>query len=150
NILIKSSNYVAQRGIKVKPISLKILAPFLETSSLEEEEVLQEKWAIMLTNMIDSELNLQNHIFPFILGQISLQEFDALKKLQEDEAQLSKNQETIRALGYTYDLPTEMKKLKEEVNHQQQFGLWIPLNDFEIANLTRLGLVRDLPPSINI
>jgi len=40
---------------------------------------MQDKWAILLSNLVDSEQNIENHVFPYILSQLSKSEFDALE-----------------------------------------------------------------------
>ncbi|MCX2680943.1 Abi-alpha family protein [Galbibacter sp. EGI 63066] len=80
-VLNKAKEYCEKHGIKPHTISFKLLVPLLETSSLEEDEVLQDKWAILLSNMVDSEQNVENHVFPYILGQISINEFLNLEKV---------------------------------------------------------------------
>src|SRR5829696_7046169 len=50
-ILLKAKNYVEKNNIPIKEISIKILVPLLDKASLEEDEVLQDKWAKMLVNM---------------------------------------------------------------------------------------------------
>src|SRR5690606_30389556 len=64
-VLNKAKEYCEKNGIKPKTISFKLLVPLIETSALEEDEVLQDKWAILLTNMVDSEQNVENHVFPY-------------------------------------------------------------------------------------
>jgi len=138
--------------LKIKEIPVKILVPLLEHSSLEEDDELQDKWAKMLANMVDSELNLQNHIFPYLLSQISLAEFNALRKLSTDEAEyldaLRKLSEKLKddVLLRNRDLREE----KERIEHIEQRGLWIDLEGYERANLVRLGVIRELPPKIFI
>ena len=78
NILLKAKAYVEKNKIDIKQVPLKILVPFLENASLEEDETLQDKWAIMLANMASSETNLHNQIFPYILSQMSIEEFNGL------------------------------------------------------------------------
>ena len=54
---------------------------------MEENEKLQDKWATLLANMVDSNQNIENHIFPYLLSQLSVQEFDVLEhtfKKKED------------------------------------------------------------------
>jgi len=78
-ILHKAQAYCERHNISPKVISLKILCPLLEHSALEEDEVLQDKWANLLANMVDSEQNIDNHVFPYLLSQISISEFTALE-----------------------------------------------------------------------
>jgi hypothetical protein len=151
-ILLKAKKYVEERKLSVKEIPVKILVPLLENSSLEENDDLQDKWAKMLTNMVDSESNLQNQIFPYLLGQISLQEFNQLKKLSTDEKEFVKErlelQEKKKNDHFFRDLNNG--KLKEKIDKIEQGGLWIDLEEYERANLIRLGLIRELPPKIYV
>ena len=65
-------------------ISLKLLCPLLDGAASEEDETSQDKWATLLSNMIDSEQNIQNHVFPCILGQLSINEFSFLERVLQD------------------------------------------------------------------
>ena len=67
-------------GIKPKTVSFKLLCPLLEGASFEEDEEMTEVWSSLLSNLVDSEQNIENHIFPYLLGQISKEEWFALKK----------------------------------------------------------------------
>lgn len=151
-ILLKAKDYVEKRNVKLKEIPIKILVPLLDKASLEEDERLQDKWSKMLTNMVDSELNLQNQVFPYILSQISLTEFDHLKKLLEEEKQHWQKVKELVELNKTdkYSFNQETKAIKREVDKIEQSGFWILLEEFERANLLRLGLVRQLPPKIYV
>ena len=69
-ILNKAKLYCARHDIKPNCISSKMLCPLLEGASLEEDEEFQEKWSILLGNLVDSEQNIQSNVLPYILGQI--------------------------------------------------------------------------------
>lgn len=77
-LLEKAKKYCDKNNISPKSIPVKILVPLLNDASLEEDDQMLDNWAILLSNMVDSEQNLQNHIFPSILGQLSLNEFEYL------------------------------------------------------------------------
>lgn len=149
-ILLKAKDYVAQHNISLKEIPIKILVPLLDKASLEDNEELQDKWAKMLTNMVDSEQNLQNHIFPYTLSQISIEEFHALKELLHEEFQYREVKKELTALQTDdkFAMKAENKKLKEKINQTEQDGFKIMLDGYQCANLIRLGLVRELPPKI--
>lgn len=83
-MLNRAKDYCEKHNIQPKKISLKILSPLLEYSSLEEEEVMQDKWSILLSNLIDSEQNIENHVFPYILSQLSTDEFLPLEKVYDN------------------------------------------------------------------
>lgn len=53
-ILLKTKDYVEKKNIKIKEIPIKILVPLLENASLEDNDSLQNKWANLLVNMIDT------------------------------------------------------------------------------------------------
>ena len=85
-ILNRAKELCEKNNITTKAISPKLLCPYLENASLEDDALLQDKWANLLVNMVDSELNIQNHVFPYILGQLSKDEFLLLeRKLQEEK-----------------------------------------------------------------
>ncbi len=130
-ILLKAKTYIEENNIKIKEIPIKILVPLLENASLEEDEELQDKWAKLLANMADSESNIQNQVFPYILSQISIDEFNALKILSENE---------MKALRYN----------NNKVEAFEQDGFKIELEEYEKANVERLGLIRKLPPKIYV
>jgi len=83
-MLNRAKDYCEKHNIQPKKISLKVLTPLLEYSSLEEEEVMQDKWSILLSNLIDSEQNIENHVFPYILSQLSTDEFLPLEKVYDN------------------------------------------------------------------
>lgn len=74
-ILNKSQEYCLKNGVSPKQISFKLLCPLLDYAALEDDEYLQDKWAVLLTNLVDSQQNIENNIFPYILSQISKPEF---------------------------------------------------------------------------
>lgn len=79
-ILNRAKDICEKGNIKPKAISLKLLCPYLEYASLEEDEYMQDKWANLLTNLVDSEQNIENNIFPYILSQMSKSELLTLKE----------------------------------------------------------------------
>ena len=74
-ILNKAKAYCEKHDISTKQISLKVLCPLLDHAALEEDELLQDKWAALLSNMVYSAQNIENHVFPYILSQVSTNEF---------------------------------------------------------------------------
>lgn len=84
-MLNKAKAYCEKHNVKPKTISLKLLCPLLDYSGLEEDEVLHDKWAILLTNMVDSEQNIENHVFPYILSQLSSNEFLIIEKAHDEK-----------------------------------------------------------------
>jgi Abortive infection alpha len=84
-VLNKAKTYCEKNNISPKAIPPKLLSPLLDGAALEEDEILRDKWAILLSNMVDSEQNIQNHVFPYILGQISTNELLFLDRVRQDK-----------------------------------------------------------------
>jgi len=84
-MLNKAKTYCEKNNVNPKVVSLKLLCPLLDNAALEEDELLQDKWAILLSNLVDSDQNIENHVFPYILGQISLNEYMLLEKVFFDK-----------------------------------------------------------------
>lgn len=127
-ILNKAKDYCEKNNISPKTISLKLLCPLLDNASLEEEEELQDKWAILLSNLVDSDQNIENHVFPYILGQISTNEFLFLEKVYNDK------RERVKKLNQ--ELET-FKKEKPELEKTRQQE--VDLIDQEIERIKAEG-----------
>ena len=186
----KASEYCIKNNIKPREIPLKILCPLLEYSSLEEDETLQDKWSILLSNLADSEINIQNHVFPYLLSQISIDEFELIestfishlerknKILNEldsfrierpmRETELNKNKESLKQAKNTkidsgvnlygpelrpirdgiMKIESELKSLERIESNlviRSSQPAYVPideLEEFETANLLRLGLIQ--------
>lgn len=108
---------VEKEKIDIKQINLKVLVPYLEGVSLEEDENLQDMWANLFVNYIDNEKNLQSHVYPSILQQLS-----------SDEVKLLEH----------FILNIEIK-VKGEKTHET----WKPkINETQLSNIIRLGLIE--------
>jgi hypothetical protein len=151
-ILLKAKDYVDKKKINLKEIPIKILVPLLEKASLEDDETMQDKWANMLVNLVDSQMNLQNQIFPYLLSQISIEEYNELKSLSNEELQFIRQQMDYYKLlkDDQFAFKNETRRAKEAIDKIEQGGFQLNLEDYEKANLFRLGLVRQLPPKIYI
>jgi len=112
-ILNKAKEYCENKQIDSKTISLKLLCLLLDYAGLEEEELLQDRWAYLLGNMVDSEQNIDNHVFPYILSQLSLDEFLYLENVNKEKV--------LRCQKWTEELKkfNEDKPIKERsINHK--------------------------------
>lgn len=191
-ILNKAKALCEKHGVKVKSISPKLLCPYLENASLEDDDELQDKWAALLSNMVDSRQNVQSHVFPYILSQLSKDEFILLEAVvRERDAQVERRREELQTFllskaakeaQLTDELATVKAKL--EVHRQDKGSGYHPdrvdmnmelhkiqaalgmlgsterslkwrisavqpaisgnVNDFEVANIIRLGLAREV------
>lgn len=172
-ILNKAREYCIKHNIEPKQISFKLICPLLEYASLEEDEKLQEKWAVMISSLVDSEQNIENHVFPYILSQISLNEYEALEKTFTQKHE-KVNKLTIEYGNYKKEFPSKEKsileniekhsndltnkwKFEKELRDLKASGNNISsllkqpttvdesiLKEFEISNLVRLGLIKNV------
>lgn len=127
-ILNKAKSICEKNQINIKSIPAKLLCPYLENSSLEDDDELQDKWAILLVNMVDSKQNIQNHVFPYILSQLSKDEFNLLEsvliekkrrisELKKELADFYENKENIES-----DLKSELSNLEKNLNELSPNG----------------------------
>jgi hypothetical protein len=189
-MVVRAKEICEKHNIKPKTISLKLLTPLLEGASLEDDEYLQDKWANLLSNLVDSDQNIQNHVFPYILSQISRNEFKILETLFLENIEIkAKTQHEIddflfKKPGIIADIEEKLLKLvplidnnpfaadrAEQINlrsalHNELFHVQYTqehvlkhrmtttievrnLQEFEIANLTRLGLIKEVVETVS-
>lgn len=114
DILITAKKYTEKHNIDPKTISLKLLVPLLDYAGLEESEYLKDKWALLLTNLVDSRQNITNQVFPYLLGQISIEEYrfleQALVQRDNEMEELKNEMNLLRAKNQT-----RLKKLKAQL-----------------------------------
>jgi len=125
-ILNKARELCEKNNVSVKAIPPKLLYPYLEHASLEDDDELQDKWAILLVNMVDSRQNIQNHVFPYILSQLSSDEFKILESaLIEKDRRVSELEEELSY--FLENRPAIENRLKsefDEINEKlQSFSL---------------------------
>jgi hypothetical protein len=189
-MLNKAKVYCEKNNISTKQVSLKLLCPLLDYSGIEEDEILQDKWAILLSNMVDSKQNIENHVFPYILSQLSKNEFLVLEKVFDDKIariekytleleefrkgrpelelkltnEIEEYNSKIKELEITKERPFneiwELQKVKRKIEsklsslkhiessiqrniNQQETVPYGTLQDFEISNLIRLGVIKE-------
>jgi len=128
-MLNKAKEYCEKNNVLPKTISLKLLCPILDYAAIEENEVLQNKWAILLSNMVDSEQNIDNHVFPYLLSQISTDEFlfieNSLQYHYDIVDRLRKELDDLRAINYLRqgEISERIKVIDIEVNRRKQNNL---------------------------
>lgn len=113
-MLNKAKLHCEKNNISPKTISLKLLCPLLDYSGLEEDEILHDKWAILLANMVDSDQNIENHVFPYILSQLSSNEFLVLEKVY-DEKQIRVSRLTKELEQFKNDRPQIEQGFKDSI-----------------------------------
>ena len=192
--LIKAQSICEKHGVNPQMISPKLLTPLLEYASLEDNEKLQDKWATLLAKMVDSDQNVENHVFPYLLSQVSIQEFELLEKTlnikiervkslnvelgeylkekdqtltdltrhievkqQEIETRKSNNINNPGSYKGYWELENELRELNskkysferkqarlERAINEPELLTQIDLRDYEISNLIRLGVVKEI------
>lgn len=119
-MLIKAKENCENHGINLKTVSLKVLCPLLDYASLEENEILQDKWANLLTNMVDSSQNIENHVFPYLLSQVSVEEFliiEAVNKIRVERV-LKYENELLEFQSLKLKIEMELKDQIAEIEKQ--------------------------------
>src|SRR5690606_27324883 len=127
----------------------------------------------LISNLVDSEQNIENHVFPYVLSQLSLNEYEALEKsFLNKKARVEKYNQEMDA--YEREFPEREKIIIEKIEaHKDNFSnKWKfekelmelkyqktrnlnlinereviddnNLKEFEISNLVRLGLARTI------
>lgn len=132
--LTKAKAYCQKHNISPKAISLKIICPLLDNAALEENELLQDKWAVLLANMVDSTQNIENHVFPYLLSQISIKEFMLLQTSVEIKtkrvSELKKELEEFRGNKPELEasINDKLAKLKKELDSKKEERSMEPWN----------------------
>ncbi|WP_321266838.1 Abi-alpha family protein [Alcaligenes faecalis] len=130
-ILNKSKAICEKNNVNIKAIPPKILCPYLENASLEDDDELQDKWAILLVNMADSQQNIQNHVFPYILSQLSKEEFNLLDfVLREKERRVSTLNEELKEFLASrakteIEITSKLTGLKQELESMSPDGKYV-------------------------
>jgi len=135
-MLNKAQVVCEKHNIKFKTISLKLLCPLLDYTGLEENEILQDKWANLLTNMIDSEQNIENHVFPYLLSQISLDEFVLIESI------CNKKIERVESIKIELAEFLESKSTLEE-ELKTQLERYVAENKIEKENMVKSVLFTE-------
>lgn len=78
-IVSKADKYLKEKNIKTRKVSLKVLAPMLEESSLEEEQSLQEKWVALFVNTVREDSKINTTLYSHILSQLTLEDAQAFQ-----------------------------------------------------------------------
>jgi len=118
--LEKAKKIAEENNVNVKEINLKALFPYLECAALEEDDNLQDMWANLFVNYIDSDRNLTMTVFPDILKHLSSNEVNMLNFMNSNHGRIKQS----RWKNETKDYPLEY-------------------NLEEMGNLARLGLIRE-------
>lgn len=158
-IFTKAQEKLKQNNINPQKVSLKVLAPLIEYSSLEEEENLQDKWSNLISHILggDKEVVFHQNCIT-ILNRISSEEAKLLDKLH-DLLQKKKTERYQKQLEYYNRNKEKYPTMKQtEPKRPEEYSLDsftfniaklskennIPKADleFSISNLISLGLLK--------
>jgi len=128
NIVKKVKEKIEQSDLPKKQITLKVLVPILEHSSLEEDSDLQDKWANMLANAISGNKEISPN-YVAILSELSSVEVGLLDKLHDEASKI-----------IDYDKRKDLQFGRENIC--KILGIEVPSADLIIENLIRLGLCQ--------
>ena len=132
NILCKAEDFLKEKGIKTRKVSLKVLTPLLEECSMEEDSSLQEKWALLIANTVCEGSNLDSTLYSHTLSQLSKEDanlFELVIKLST----VTKGNEVLQG-SMTASTQISIKKLKTENKDI----------DLQLDNLLRLRLIKEI------
>jgi hypothetical protein len=137
--------FLYEAGIDPQRVPLKLLGPIIESGSLEEDDLLQDKWAALLANAANGHEDAVHPSFVEVLKQISALEahfLDALYSLR-----LHKGPRGEGKLGDDQVITAMFTDLKNELSTKTQRAKVADMRiKFDEAglnlNLDRLGLVK--------
>lgn len=81
-IVLKAKKVLEEKGLSKQAVSLKVLVPLIDASSLEEDESMQTRWANLLANAISGVMEIKPN-YVEILKELSPVEALVLDKLYE-------------------------------------------------------------------
>lgn len=116
DILSRAEKYCVSKQIDTKIISMKVLCPLLEYASIEDDNLLKDKWATLLGNMVDTEQNIQNHVLPYILSQVSIGEYSILLEAFKAK-QLRASEIEAKLQAYLTDSDEYVRSIQERISH---------------------------------
>lgn len=132
NILTKAQKILKDKGVKTRKVSLKVLTPLLEESSVEEDSSLQDKWATLIANTVSEGSQLDTTLYSHILSQITRGEAELFEIIYEHSTTTHRSEKISTVIkGYT---PLLVKELRTSI---KDF-------DLKLDNLLRLRLVKEL------
>lgn len=130
NIVKKAQKVIDESGLPKQQIPLKVLTPLIESSSLEEDDQMQEKWANLLANAATG------------FSGIKANYVEILKELSPLEATILDNIYRAANTEIDYEKRKTMQFDKNKIC--QVFSLTSDEGDLIIQNLYRLGVCQ--PP----
>jgi hypothetical protein len=154
-IFSKTADLLEKNNLQANELNLKTLVPLIEKSSLEDDEVLQNKWANLITNMCSTpETGLEPKLVK-TLSNLSSLEAKVLDYIFE-RFTIERRQQFERRLDYKW---LNYSKEEDVKLHfviirlsciKKRFSLTEAFAKICIDNLESLGLIRYEEPEIEI
>jgi hypothetical protein len=119
-LLQRAAEKIKASGLPAHAVPDKVLRAIIEEGPMEDDELMQERWARLLANAATSDEGHVKIAYPKILGKLEPNEAQLLDRLVEKSPDLNENPPVTFGYDDTYDLVD------------------IP----ELYNLERLGLLR--------
>jgi len=155
-IFNKTRELLEKNGLEPRELNLKTLVPLIEKSSVEDDELLQDKWANLIANIsttpengleprlintLSSLSSLEAKILDFIHEDFYIQRSLKLAQLLKDPFKTKKYTEKDIHLE---DITILFSSIKENFKLNEEFS------KIYIDNLESLGLLRYEEPEIEI
>lgn len=155
-IFNKTRELLDKNGLEPRELNLKTLVPLIEKSSVEEDELLQDKWANLISNIATTPENGLEPRLINTLSSLSSLEAKILDFIHED-FYVKRQLELARLLKSPYaqkkytendiklkDILISFNAVKENFELNKEFA------KIYIDNLESLGLIRYEEPEIEI
>lgn len=154
-IFNKTVDLLEKNNLKARELNLKTLVPLLEQSSIEENDLLQDKWANLIANIASSpESGLEPKLIKTLSNLSALEaqvlDFAFAEYQSERQAKFERGQKSQWISYKTIDeVKLHMVVLSFD-NVRKEFGLNHEFGKICIDNLVSLGLLRYEEPEIEI
>jgi hypothetical protein len=135
-LIEKANEFLSERGyqVPVNQLPPKLAIPILQNASLEEDNYLQDKWALLLVNASDPNFPLSIEIkHTSILNELSIFDVKLLDKICSEASNFDN-------LIVTLELPDKVLPGDGEIDEGAELSQEVQLS---IENLIRLGLLRN-------
>jgi len=156
-IFSKTSDLLKKNKLQARELNLKTLVPLIEQSSLEEDEILQDKWANLITNISSTpETGLEPKLIKTLsnLSTLEAQVLDYIydKFVTERQNKFEKYKDSkYKYLSYNSIDDVKIEYVTIELKWiKQRFELTEDFAKICIDNLEALGLIHYEEPEIEI